>query len=111
MKRPAVIALALSGSLVSASALATVGWSSNPIPIATVEVHQDEDRVYISFLTQPNNWPTGCVAKAGKWDIMTSSGKAMLSVASAAFVAGRPVTVNWSACTSGYAYIQGISMT
>jgi len=109
MKKVSVVALALAGMLSSASAFAT--WSSNPVSISAVEVHQDEDRVYLYFATQPTGQPCGN-SKVGKWDITTDSGKSMLAVANAAFLAGKSVTVNWAAsCTGSYIYIQGISMS
>jgi hypothetical protein len=97
----------LAGFLVSSIAFA--GFSTNTgVKIISVEVDpssitgQNGTATWVSFSPMPNNRP-GCAT--GAQAIFSGSAdhiKALTSLATAAFLAGRTVKVNWNgSCSSG----------
>ena len=112
MKRLA-LTLGLAGFLVSGVAFA--GWSTNTgVKITQVEADSGTNSTtapngtstWIGFSSLPNNRP-GCAT--GSQAVVAGTAehiKAVTSLATAAFLAGRTVRVNWSGnCTSGYGHI------
>jgi hypothetical protein len=100
----------LAGLLVSSVALGAGTWSTNSVTITQLEVDPTSGgngtSTWLGFNTMPNNKPT--CASGSQANVYGSADhvRSLTSVATAAFLAGRTVRVNWNgSCTGNYGQI------
>lgn len=111
IKKLKMIGFVSAAMLVSATALA--GWSSQAL-IDAVELDGTAavPQTYVGFATTPSGKPS-CGSGTG-WALLhgsADSAKAMTTIATSAFLAGRNVEVHWDgSCTNGYARITAVRM-
>ncbi len=109
MKKLAV-KLGLAGFLLSGAAWA--GWSTNTVKITQVEIDPSSDAgangtaSWIGFSTLPNNRPACATGSQAVLVGTPEHVRALTSLATAAFLAGRTVRVNWNgSCKSSYGQV------
>jgi hypothetical protein len=116
MKRMSVMSLGLVGLLVAGNASAN--WSTNSVTLTGIEI-DSSTLTYLSFSATPTNKPSCTASGQGLINLSASldSQKALTSLATAAFLAGKTVTVHWtgscSASIGGFTYplIDSLSVT
>jgi hypothetical protein len=103
--------LGLSGFFVSTVAFA--GWSTNSVKITQIEIGPSSGAngtsTYIGFSQMPNNRPSCATGSQAVFAGTADHVRALTSVATAAFLAGRTVRVNWNdSCTRSYGHVTHI---
>lgn len=112
MKKLKMVGLVSAAMFVSTTALAA--WSSSQGLIDAIEIDGTgtNPQTYVGFATTPGGKPS-CGSGTG-WTLFVGSAdtiKAMTTIATSAFLAGRNVEAHWDGtCTSGYARIDAIRL-
>ena len=112
MKKLSSVATGFLLVLATATAIAAPVWSSNAVTISQIQV--DSSTVsYLLFPVAPNNKPAcGGTQAYGELNVASAdTQKALMSIATAALLAGRPVNVRWTGnCIGAYATLDAIAI-
>ena len=108
MKKLAIGVAGVACLLASANAFA---WNTTPVALTEVEFDSNTTLSYIRFASVPDGVPT--CGKNTTWTTLSGTAdgvKAMMALATASYLAGKSLRVNWSGtCDSaGEAYIIGL---
>lgn len=113
------LSIGLACSLVAGAAFATLTWSTSAGTLSQVETDSVSTTVaangtltYLGFSTWPNNRPTCTATVQAQLEGSADSVKAMTTLATAAFLAGKGIRVEWDGCdpTSNLARINAIML-